>query len=109
MPGSGSRRPGRGYGARRGGFGAVVGGGPHPQVEPKRVRDLLALEAVPRSQGEQLYEVSRLPQAPGSLLDGSPPHRAEKPPSNLIRTASGLSEASFLSKIVTWSSVAAPT
>ena len=71
------------------GLAQVVGGLLHPQVGPKRGHDLLAVEVVPRSQGEQLDEVSRLPQGPGALLDGSVPPRnletAQQPDAHSFR------------------------
>src|ERR671913_1345834 len=52
----------------------VVGGRTCPKLRPKCVHKLLAVETVPGSQGEELDEVRRLPQAPGTLLYGSSPH-----------------------------------
>jgi hypothetical protein len=51
-----------------------VGGGTDPKIRPECVHDLLTVQTVARSQGEELYEVGRLPQAPITLLDGSSPH-----------------------------------
>src|SRR5215218_5948847 len=43
-------------------------------MRPECVHNLLAVETGPGSQGEELDEVGRLPQAPGTLLYGPSPH-----------------------------------
>jgi hypothetical protein len=48
----------------------VVGGFVHPQVGPKRLQNLLAVEAVARGKSEQLHEAPGLPQTPPILSDG---------------------------------------
>ena len=52
----------------------VVGSRTYPKLRLKCVHNLLAVETVPGSQGEELDEVRRLPQAPSTLLYGSSPH-----------------------------------
>jgi len=53
----------------------VVGGVVRPQIRPKRLQNLLAVEAVFRCQSQQLDEAPGLPQAPPILFDepGSDP------------------------------------
>jgi hypothetical protein len=43
------------------------------QPGPEEVHDPFAVEAVPAREGEQLEEGGRLPEGPGSLLDGAGP------------------------------------
>jgi hypothetical protein len=48
----------------------VVRGFVHSQLRPKRLHDLLAVEAVARGKSEQLHEAPGLPQTPPILSDG---------------------------------------
>src|SRR5918994_4416580 len=52
----------------------VVGSCTYPKLRPECVHNVLAVETVPGSQGEELDEVGRLPQAPGTVLYRSSPH-----------------------------------
>src|SRR5215204_5468688 len=74
----------------------VVGGCPDPKLRPECVHNLLAVETVCGSQGEELDEVGRLPQTPSILLYGPGPTLTSKPPSNLMRTAPGFLPVSLL-------------
>jgi hypothetical protein len=71
----------------------VVGGVVHPRPGPKRLHNLLAVEAVPRGQSEQLHEAPGLPQAPPIPFDDprtNPQAKAaEQPDAHHLRLAPG--------------------
>jgi hypothetical protein len=63
----------------------------HPQIRPKGLHNLLAVEVVPRDQSEQLYKALGFPQAPPILFDEprANPHAkaAQQPNAHHLRLA----------------------